>query len=153
MVVKIRGGIEGEIIEGLKLARLDIFGKGRAGKAVITCSQGGTDRNPSLNDVDIRKWRDGINSAVNMGVPVIVAAGNHGEQAGRLNVDTAPGIFESSILPLIVVGATDYAGQPLPSSQRGPKVKVWGPGDATCPFGGQDGVFKVTGTSVGMMQS
>ena len=66
-------------------------------------------------------------------VIVICSAGNNAlerDQNGALrsNVDTAPAVFETDDYPLIVVGATDFAGNEADFSQKGDKVKILAPG-------------------------
>ena len=60
---------------------------------------------------------------------VVLAAGNERRGSHRKDVDELPACFESRSLPLIVVGSVDEFGNRAPSSQGGPHVSIWAPGE------------------------
>lgn len=60
---------------------------------------------------------------------IVVPAGNARRGSFRKNVDILPPLFDSRDMPLIVVGSVDKFGNPAPSSQGGPRVSVWAPGE------------------------
>jgi len=51
------------------------------------------------------------------GIPVVSAAGNEAVHANREKVDTLPSVLVSNEIPLIVVGAASFKGEPAPFSQ------------------------------------
>ena len=66
-------------------------------------------------------------------VPVVVSAGNFGEQPGREHIDTYPAMLASGTFPLIVVGSCNREGERSPFSQVGYELTVYAVGeDCTC---------------------
>jgi hypothetical protein len=68
---------------------------------------------------------------LNMGVPIVLAAGNYAQQSGRKNIDTRPQIFEKDKdMPLINVGAVNTKGERIAISQISPGHNmVYAPGE------------------------
>lgn len=74
--------------------------------------------------------KDYINDLFNLGVPVIVSAGNDGDDTSgtRKNIDALPQVLEDKDFPLINVGAVDYDGTSPVWSQKGTQLTIHAPG-------------------------
>jgi hypothetical protein len=123
---------------------------GRAQHSVVLIAKGTTDSwtyQRAMND-DWKKsdWLSGIKKLQDLGVPFICAAGNYGEDPMRPSIDTIPAVFQDDDTPIIVVGAADYEGARVPSSQLGPQLTVYAPGKEVL---GQRREFKGEGTFTG----
>lgn len=114
----------------------DITSKKRQKQSVVTISMasaGSVDPNRSnLVGARLRQYDDIARLLAN-DVIVVTAAGNDAKEKDvngnlRVNVDTAPAVFEGPDYPLIVVGATDFTGTPAGYSQLGDHVTILGPG-------------------------
>ena len=95
-----------------------------------------------------------ISALFDLGVPVILAAGNKaGQDPNRSHrgivIDCFPQILESDSFPLINVGNIHFDGSIDIESKRGPKVTVFAPGaEITCAGYGD----RISGTSFGKSQ-
>ncbi|KAB5511583.1 peptidase S8/S53 domain-containing protein, partial [Coniochaeta sp. 2T2.1] len=114
----------------------------RRGRSVVSLSLG----------ADGREWFGGVFDGVGEGdlvkglmaevmamdVPVVVAAGNHGAEARRGEVDMVPAVWagDDEGFPLIAAGSCDGSGERSVFSQGGGKVTVHAVGeDVTCYTG------------------
>ncbi len=79
--------------------------------------------NMSLGGLKDDLLNEAVNNISDMGIPVIVAAGNSGEDACRFSPGSASGSF--------TVGALDYWGKKYNYSSVGPCVDIFAPGDWT----------------------
>ncbi|KAF2870209.1 peptidase S8/S53 domain-containing protein [Massariosphaeria phaeospora] len=93
---------------------------------------------------ETKKWLDKI---MNMGVPIVVPAGNEALQPERAKVDFWPSSFSSDDFPLIVVGATDADNVRYAKSQTGPQVTAYAPGQNVVTFNKAGILEEVSGTS------
>ncbi|CAJ2501812.1 Uu.00g046650.m01.CDS01 [Anthostomella pinea] len=79
-----------------------------------------------------RDLRRKIKEIIDMDVPFVNAAGNFGSQLGRHAIDTVPGVFEETDVPIINVGNADANGIIRPNSQGGAHLWMYATGDVTC---------------------
>lgn len=95
-------------------------------------------------------YGNGLRAILNIGVPIVCAAGNYANQQGRENIDTVPPLFQDEDTPLINVGAADYEGKRLAMSQGGNQVTIYAPGlDIVIPRKNDFETELQSGTSVG----
>jgi hypothetical protein len=94
-----------------------------------------------------------MQSLLNMGVPIVLAAGNWATDTKRQKIDSRPQIYETNPnMPLINVGAASYKGERIKMSQVTPgRTMLYAPGENVVGTG-QKGFFDsdpIPGTSVG----
>ena len=138
VVVKMTGFVRMEIYSIFDTVWKDIQQKKRQKKSIVTISWGTKDPT-DLKDVPShwQQARMDIERLMKNDVIVVTSAGNDAEKEHdgkkRTEVDQAPAIFASDDYPIIVVGATDNAGNKAAFSQGGNKVAILGPGvDIEC---------------------
>jgi subtilisin family serine protease len=118
--------------DGLDWAVRDIIHRNRVGKAVINISWGWTQNGP--HDLGCKRLASSINNAIDVGIPVVIAAGNEDISA---SYSCPPNAWRA-----LTVGATDEHNQrlhrpdpdgpngeeELNSSNWGPVVDIFAPG-------------------------
>ncbi len=88
---------------------------------------------------------------LDLGVPVIMAAGNYRTRSGdRKDIDILPQMLEREDTPIINVGANDRLGQAGYFSQRGSHLTIYAPGFRVACLDKQGSEKIDTGTSYGM---
>lgn len=158
------------LAEAFNVAADDIARKGRKRKSVVVASINTLKTLDELeaeacNHPGINALEDALARLLDMGVPVVVSAGNNARKRiretmrrkrapntnpFRLSVDTLPAALASSHLPIFVIGAADENGMVSGSSQRGSKVTGYARG-TDCRCAGES--EPVSGTSFGMWWS
>jgi hypothetical protein len=93
----------------------------------------GSDRKQSYEeakgDIEWQAWFERpIKRLMEIGVPFVCAAGNHGDEPNRQNIDTVPGVLQDSETPIIVVGSAEYDGTRSDFSQGGDQLTIYAPG-------------------------
>lgn len=89
-----------------------------------------------------------IESVMALDVPVVVSAGNYGEEPGREDIDTYPALLASRDWPLIVVGSCNRNGERSAFSQVGNELTLYAVGeDITCFEGQSTPTTGIDGTS------
>ena len=135
----------------------DIKSKKRQKKSVVTVSLvSKTPIDPDKPDTWFmaqRREHDQIKVLLDNDVIVVASAGNHAKENGsdgkpRVNIDTAPTVFEGPDYPIIAIGATDFTGMPTDFSQGGDHLTILGPGkDINCQDKATKAPLVVSGTS------
>lgn len=89
-----------------------------------------------------------IESVWLLDVPVVVSAGNYGDQPGREEIDTYPALLASGVWPLIVAGSCNRRGERSAFSQVGHELTLYAVGeDVTCFEGQSAPTTDIDGTS------
>lgn len=78
-----------------------------------------------------------ISEVMRLDVPVVVSAGNYGDQPGREEIDTFPALLASRDWPLIVVGSCNLQGGRSAFFQVGDELTVYAVGELITCFEGQ----------------
>lgn len=148
---------EDDVHKALALVYKDIKDNpGRERQSVVLATIGSPDplTYEEAKEDRYQEWyAKGIKRLHEMGVPFVCAAGNHGNNAQRQNIDTAPAILEDNGNPIIVVGAADYKGERVKISQVGSQLTIYAPGQDVLVQTRRDfnvnADVPVTGTSFG----
>ena len=75
-----------------------------------------------------RTWLVPVQELFDLGVPLVLSAGNHAETLGRKEIDNMPKIFQDEDTPIINVGAADFNGERGSFSQYGQYLTLYAPG-------------------------
>ena len=131
IIVKMASLAISEIIEVWDQVWNDIKTKNRQKKSLCTFSlSSGKKIDPNNLPAQRKQQKAQMKVLLDNDVPIVVSAGNHAEKdGGRPDVDTAPGVFEGPDFPLIVIGNCDSDGKKVSSSQAGPHLTIWAPGN------------------------
>lgn len=122
---------EEDMIEGFARIYDHIVANNRASKSVIVCSLGtaGTkSRQDVINDPDLGAMLIWFNAIMDLGTPIVLAAGNARDGSERAEIDTFPQVLEAADTPIINVGAAGRDGGLAEFSQGGPQLTVHAPG-------------------------
>lgn len=133
-LISVKTTHSGSIIEGFELILEDLseFHPERAGKSVVMMSMVIAEEifsspEEARKDVLGIQFTDLFNDIMDLGVPIVVSAGNYGDK-GRKDIDNVPPILEGPDLPLMVIGGATESGERAPFSQEGNQVALYGPG-------------------------
>lgn len=135
---------------GFEKAGEDISEKERSKKSIVMISWSHAER---LTDVlDLIPMKKAISRLFDLGVPVVVLAGNYAIERDwpepSKEVDEIPASLAGDKFPLIVVGSTDLSGAISSFSQRGDKVTSYTVGE-NIKCEGLEGPITISGTSFG----
>lgn len=123
----------------------DITKNRRSGKSVVVFPAAWP---PTFDFSGFNDVRQTIQELFDINAVVVVPSGNYGDEKGRQDVDTLPGLWESKYFPLIVVGAVDDNGNIPTFSQGGSHVTTWAPGvQLSCSGHDRPGTSHGSGTS------
>jgi hypothetical protein len=128
----------------------------RAHKSVVLIAWGTDDfytYEEAKKDEDLQAiFEQGLKDVLNLGVPIVCAAGNEARTQGRQNIDTAPAVYQDQNTPLINVGGANFDGERWEGSQYGSQLTLYAPGVqiAVQAVTGFQPVLR-TGTSVGTL--
>ena len=151
---------EEQLQEALELIRLDLIDNpGRARASVVMSAIGwkddyfgGRTTYEQVKDAfDLQeKFGQGYRDIMDLGVPIVVAAGNEGNGDSPTPIDFLPQLLTDHDTPLIVVGAAANDGLRDPYSQVGNQLTIYGPG-SNSPMQSKEngGHFIAGGTSLG----
>jgi hypothetical protein len=99
----------------------------------------------------LRDWfGDIIAELFELGVPLLYSAGNAGRDKTRKHIDTLPGVVQDADHPIINVGSATSNGERYESSQYGPQLTIYAPGDGVdCQYRDDKDSHPRIGTSFG----
>jgi hypothetical protein len=87
---------------------------------------------------------------LNMGVPVVLTAGNRATNSGSQMIDEYPAVAQDQDTPFINVGASTYDGDRAEFSQYGSQLTIYAPGqDVECQTKEDGKSGTDSGTSLG----
>jgi hypothetical protein len=145
-----------QVLLGYKAALRDIEEieeNGKTQKSIVVCSLSvgeGLTRDTALNHPHGRLFQYYLERFFELGVPVVVAAGNEADKPGLENIAAMPMVLENAETPIIVVGAKSPDGTRAPFSRVGPQLTIYAPGNPVQAHGKIDGEELVdSGTSFG----
>jgi major intracellular serine protease len=125
----------------------------RAHRSVILISMGtespSTLKDSKEDEADQEIFEIPIKRLLDLGVPIICAAGNYADNPNRQNIDSQPALYQAEDTPIINVGAADFTGERYAKSQTGNQLTLYAPG-VGIEYGEFDiGKKLLTGTSLG----
>jgi hypothetical protein len=144
--------LESDLIEGFAQIWEHIVANKRESRSVIVCSKGTanpTTRDAIVNDPDLSALLVYFDAIMDLGTPIVFAAGNAREGATRQDIDTWPQLLESATTPVINVGAAKRDGGRKEDSQGGGQLTVHAPGDRVHSLKKDSRIDLFDGTSVG----
>jgi hypothetical protein len=142
-----------DMIEGFAQIYDHIVANNRASKSVIVCSKGTLDpttRDAVINDPSLSVALVYFNAIIDLGTPIVYAAGNQREGTLRNNIDSFPQVLQDENTPLILVGAAKKDGGRKEDSQGEPsRLTVHAPGEGVFALKKDSKTELFDGTSVG----
>jgi hypothetical protein len=155
--VKIYQQHEPDMEEALELIVKNIReNPGRAERSVILITEGWgrTTYAEARGDTVYQDlWEKNIRDVFNLGVPLVLAAGNNLAPRGenRKTIDTRPQVYQDQSTPIINVGAADFDGKRVDMSRYNDQPMIYAPGKnvRSLTKSGFSQVADVTGTSYG----
>jgi hypothetical protein len=142
----------GDYLKALSLIQADIRATTEVGmRSVIVASTGGeksTNHDEAREDPQGKLFLDYFEALFAEGVVIVFSAGNQANK-GSPNIDNMPKVLEDADTPIINVGGSTYEGDRYVSSQAGPQLTVYAPGEDVESLTKDNGLpFASDGTSI-----